>query len=99
VIRSIVSPTDWTSASPKGLWTTSRKAEMVGDTYRVTHLLPFTDHIPAYNILMDFVFAMYPWLIMWKLDMKKSEKFGLCVVMSLVCYLPPLSPIPNAHRT
>ena len=34
---------------------------------------------------MDFVFAIYPWLIMWKLDMKKSEKLGLCIVMSLVC--------------
>lgn len=33
---------------------------------------------------MDFIFAIYPWLIMWKLDMKKSEKLGLCIVMSLV---------------
>lgn len=32
---------------------------------------------------MDFAFAVFPWLIMWKLDMKKSEKVGLCVVMSL----------------
>ncbi|KAM0717850.1 hypothetical protein Q7P37_006182 [Cladosporium fusiforme] len=37
----------------------------------------------AYNIMMDFTFAIFPWLIMWKLDMKKSEKWGLCVVMSL----------------
>jgi hypothetical protein len=53
----------------------------------------------AYNILMDFVFAIYPWLIMWKLDMKKSEKLGLCVVMSLVCSLFSAIPRHPIHRT
>lgn len=47
---------------------------------------------------MDFVFAAYPWLIMWKLDMKKSEKIGLCVVMSLVCLPPPPFPFPQTHE-
>ena len=52
----------------------------------------------AYNILMDFIFAIYPWLIMWKLDMKKSEKLGLCVVMSLVCLLCSTMPRWRVHR-
>lgn len=37
----------------------------------------------VYNIIMDFAFAFFPWWITWKLDMKKSEKIGLCVTMSL----------------
>ncbi|KAL5373774.1 hypothetical protein DPSP01_012466 [Paraphaeosphaeria sporulosa] len=36
-----------------------------------------------YNIIMDFVFAFFPWWITWKLDMRKSEKIGLCITMSL----------------
>ncbi|KAF2106190.1 hypothetical protein BDV96DRAFT_508269 [Lophiotrema nucula] len=36
-----------------------------------------------YNIIMDFIFAVFPWLITWKLDMRKNEKIGLCVTMSL----------------
>jgi hypothetical protein len=88
--RSIVSRIGWTSASPKAPWTTSRKAEMVSDRSRIsTFRCTLTDRCSsAYNILMDFIFAIYPWLIMWKLDMKKSEKLGLCIVMSLVSHLP-----------
>jgi hypothetical protein len=48
---------------------------------------------------MDFVFAMYPWLIMWKLDMKKSEKLGLCIVMSLVCYKTSTIRLNSTYRT
>lgn len=32
---------------------------------------------------MDFVMATFPWLITWKLDMRKVEKVGLCLTMSL----------------
>ncbi|KAF1999786.1 hypothetical protein P154DRAFT_599980 [Amniculicola lignicola CBS 123094] len=37
----------------------------------------------VYNILMDFFFASVPWYITWGLDMRKAEKIGLCVTMSL----------------
>ncbi|KAF1927660.1 uncharacterized protein M421DRAFT_64860 [Didymella exigua CBS 183.55] len=37
----------------------------------------------VYNIIMDFVMATFPWLITWKLDMRKVEKVGLCLTMSL----------------
>lgn len=33
---------------------------------------------------MDFVLATFPWIITWNLDMRKVEKIGLCVTMSLV---------------
>lgn len=32
---------------------------------------------------MDFIFAAFPWLITWNLAMKKSEKIGISIVMSL----------------
>ncbi|KAF1849484.1 uncharacterized protein K460DRAFT_376104 [Cucurbitaria berberidis CBS 394.84] len=37
----------------------------------------------VYNIIMDFVLATFPWVITWKLDMRRVEKIGLCVTMSL----------------
>ncbi|KAF1935102.1 hypothetical protein EJ02DRAFT_362234 [Clathrospora elynae] len=37
----------------------------------------------VYNIIMDFVLAAFPWILTWNLDMRKAEKFGLCVAMSL----------------
>jgi hypothetical protein len=37
----------------------------------------------VYNIIMDFVFACFPWLIVRTLEMKKAEKIGLCLTMSL----------------
>jgi hypothetical protein len=32
---------------------------------------------------MDFVFATFPWLITRKLEMRRAEKVGLCITMSL----------------
>ncbi|KAF1359681.1 hypothetical protein EJ07DRAFT_118704 [Lizonia empirigonia] len=37
----------------------------------------------VYNIIMDFVMATFPWFITWNLDMRKVEKIGLCLTMSL----------------
>ncbi|KAK1961036.1 hypothetical protein LY78DRAFT_317487 [Colletotrichum sublineola] len=37
----------------------------------------------VYNIIMDFVFASFPWLITRSLEMKRAEKIGLCITMSL----------------
>jgi len=38
----------------------------------------------VYNIIMDFVLAVFPWVITWNLGMRRVEKIGLCVAMSLV---------------
>ncbi|CAN9454907.1 unnamed protein product [Alternaria alternata] len=37
----------------------------------------------VYNIIMDFILAVFPWVITWNLDMRRVEKVGLCVAMSL----------------
>ncbi|KAM5344319.1 hypothetical protein ACJ41O_012856 [Fusarium nematophilum] len=37
----------------------------------------------VYNIIMDFVFASFPWLITRSLEMRRVEKIGLCLTMSL----------------
>lgn len=36
-----------------------------------------------WNIIMDFVLALFPWLVIWKLNISKWEKIGLCGTMSL----------------
>lgn len=37
----------------------------------------------AYSGCMDFILALLPWAVIWKLQMKKREKFGIAVAMSL----------------
>lgn len=32
---------------------------------------------------MDFTFAIYPWFLTWRLKLKKAEKIGLCITLSL----------------
>ncbi|KAH9832785.1 integral membrane [Teratosphaeria destructans] len=43
----------------------------------------FKENGNIYNIVMDFVFAAYPWIITWNLSMTRQEKIGLCLTMSL----------------
>lgn len=48
-----------------------------------------TSHFAGYSALMDFVLALLPWKIVWNLQMKKKEKFGVATAMSLgVVYVP-----------
>lgn len=42
-----------------------------------------TDLLPVYNIVMDFVFALFPWCITYRLNLKRAEKIALCVTLSL----------------
>ncbi|KAK7953249.1 hypothetical protein PG988_013943 [Apiospora saccharicola] len=37
----------------------------------------------ALSAFMDFALALFPWLIIWKLQMRMQEKIGLAVAMSL----------------
>jgi hypothetical protein len=32
---------------------------------------------------MDFTLALFPWFLIWKLQMNKREKFGVALAMSL----------------
>ncbi|KAF2686037.1 hypothetical protein K458DRAFT_363594 [Lentithecium fluviatile CBS 122367] len=52
----------------------------------------------VYNIIMDFVFALFPWIITWKLDMRKNEKIGLCVTMSLGMVVAVVSAIRTGWK-
>ncbi|POS74918.1 hypothetical protein DHEL01_v206696 [Diaporthe helianthi] len=37
----------------------------------------------VFNIIIDFVLSLFPWLVTWKLRIERYEKIGLCVAMSL----------------
>jgi hypothetical protein len=37
----------------------------------------------AYSGCMDFILALFPWVVLWKLQMKKREKFGIAIAMSM----------------
>lgn len=37
----------------------------------------------AYSGCMDFILALLPWMIIWKLDMRKREKAGIALAMSM----------------
>lgn len=45
--------------------------------------LDFKEAGNIYNVIMDFVLAAFPWIITWKLDMRRIEKISLCITMSL----------------
>lgn len=42
-----------------------------------------THQFAVYNIVMDFMFAIFPWFITWPLNLKRGEKIGLCITLSL----------------
>ncbi|OGM46628.1 hypothetical protein ABOM_004648 [Aspergillus bombycis] len=37
----------------------------------------------AYSGCMDFILALLPWLVIWKLQMRRREKLGIAIAMSL----------------
>lgn len=37
----------------------------------------------AYSALMDLVLAFAPWFLIWNLRMKRREKFGIAIAMSM----------------
>ncbi|KAK0101728.1 hypothetical protein ONS95_006883 [Cadophora gregata] len=47
----------------------------------------------TYNIVMDFVFAAFPWWITWSLEMRKVEKIALCLTMSLGMFVAIMSAV------
>ncbi|RMZ70468.1 integral membrane [Pyrenophora seminiperda CCB06] len=62
----------------------------------------FRDHYKEggniYNIVMDFVLAVFPWIITWNLDMRKVEKVGLCVAMSLGMVIAVISAVRTSWK-
>ncbi|KAE8381756.1 hypothetical protein BDV26DRAFT_301028 [Aspergillus bertholletiae] len=37
----------------------------------------------AYSGCMDFILALLPWVVLWKLQMRRREKLGIAIAMSL----------------
>ncbi|CAI7599697.1 unnamed protein product [Penicillium glandicola] len=37
----------------------------------------------AWSAVLDFVLAIFPWLALWNLNMKKKEKYTICISLSL----------------
>ncbi|KAM3076812.1 hypothetical protein ACMFMG_003720 [Clarireedia jacksonii] len=49
-----------------------------------------------FNIVADFVLALFPWMVTWKLKISKKEKIALCVTMSLGIVVAIISAIRTA---
>lgn len=69
-------------------WTFSQDFKEVGNSESTPRQIPLQyrldiDQFPVYNIVMDFMFAIFPWFITWPLNLKRGEKIGLCVTLSL----------------
>lgn len=47
---------------------------------------------------MDFIFAAFPWIITYNMDMKRKEKIGLCLTMSLGMVVAIESAIRNEWK-
>jgi hypothetical protein len=37
----------------------------------------------GYSGIMDLVLALLPWTVIWKLQMKRKEKIGVALAMSM----------------
>ncbi|KAJ5502132.1 hypothetical protein N7463_005006 [Penicillium fimorum] len=64
---------------PRHLWNPAIPSEC-WPSHIFTNLSLF---VGAYSGAQDFVLALLPWTIVWNLQMRKKEKFGVAVAMSL----------------
>ncbi|ETS75745.1 hypothetical protein PFICI_12689 [Pestalotiopsis fici W106-1] len=51
-----------------------------------------------WNIVMDFALALFPWMVIWKLSIKRWEKIGLCATLSLGILVAIISAIRQAWQ-
>ncbi|TGO60764.1 hypothetical protein BOTNAR_0140g00060 [Botryotinia narcissicola] len=49
-----------------------------------------------FNIVADFVLALFPWMVTWKLRISLKEKIALCITMSLGVVVAIISAIRTA---
>jgi hypothetical protein len=58
-----------------------------GGISTLTSVLSFLGHtndsLLAYSGCMDFILAVLPWAVLWKLQMRRREKFGIAIAMSM----------------
>ncbi|KAF7856194.1 uncharacterized protein EAF02_011453 [Botrytis sinoallii] len=49
-----------------------------------------------FNIVADFVLALFPWMVTWKLKISLKEKIALCITMSLGVVVAIISAVRTA---
>lgn len=49
-----------------------------------------------FNIVADFVLALFPWMVTWKLKISLKEKIALCITMSLGIVVAIISAVRTA---
>ncbi|CAG7934982.1 unnamed protein product [Penicillium nalgiovense] len=57
----------------------------------------FSLFVGAYSGAQDFVLALLPWTIVWKLQMRKKEKLGVAFAMSLGIFAGAASIVKTIH--
>lgn len=53
----------------------------------------------AWSAVLDFVLALFPWVALWNLNMKKKEKYTICLSLSLGILLVFLSQLLPYYNT
>ncbi|VUC35060.1 unnamed protein product [Clonostachys rosea] len=64
---------------PRSTWDTT----IVSECWHPETYLNVMYFIGAYSAATDFILALMPWAMLWNLNMKKKEKFGVAIAMSL----------------
>ncbi|KAJ5373446.1 hypothetical protein N7517_005452 [Penicillium concentricum] len=78
---------------PRHLWNPMIPSEC-WPSHIFTH---FSLFVGAYSGAQDFVLALLPWTIVWNLQMRKKEKLGVAVAMSLGIFAGAASIVKTIH--
>ncbi|KAF7879296.1 hypothetical protein EAF04_000493 [Stromatinia cepivora] len=62
--------------------------------YQAVHDIKIGGNI--FNIIADFVLALFPWMVTWKLKISLKEKIALCITMSLGVVVAIISAVRTA---
>ncbi|KAK2766813.1 hypothetical protein FQN54_006127 [Arachnomyces sp. PD_36] len=78
---------------PRNLWDKSIPSEC----WPIDVFTHFSLFVGAYSGAQDFVLALLPWIIIWGLQMKKKEKFGIALAMSMGIFAGASSIVKTIH--
>ncbi|KAK6601615.1 hypothetical protein H4I96_06956 [Botrytis cinerea] len=62
--------------------------------YQAAHNIKVGGNI--FNIVADFILALFPWMVTWKLKISLKEKIALCITMSLGVVIAIISAVRTA---
>ncbi|KAG4030322.1 hypothetical protein MFRU_012g00640 [Monilinia fructicola] len=62
--------------------------------YGLAHSIKVGGNI--FNIIADFILALFPWMVTWKLRISLKEKIALCITMSLGVVVAIISAVRTA---